>query len=74
MLRTAGMVVLLFEIITSQWRSCVATRHATDRRVTIDGVTSRHSSLVEHSRALCALHSNSGNRGMQKNMPDSDID
>jgi hypothetical protein len=68
------MVVLLFEITTSRWRSCVATRHATDGRVTIDGVTSRHSSLVKHSRALCALHSNSGNRGMQKDMPDSDID
>jgi hypothetical protein len=31
-------------------------------------------SLIEHSRSPCALHSNSGNRGMQKDMPNGDMD
>jgi hypothetical protein len=30
-------------------------------------------SIIEHSCSLCALHSNSGNRGMQKDMPKDDI-
>jgi hypothetical protein len=31
-------------------------------------------SLIEHSRSFCALRSNSGNRGMQKDMPNGAID
>jgi hypothetical protein len=31
-------------------------------------------SLIEHSRSPCALHSNSGKRDMQKDMPNSDMD
>jgi hypothetical protein len=62
------MVVLLFEITTSRWRSCVATRHATDGHVTIDGLTGRHSRSSNTAARFALCISNSGNRGMQKDM------
>jgi len=66
------MVVLLFEITTSRWRSCVATRHATDGHVTIDGLTGRHSRSSNTAARFALCISYSGNRGMQKDMPDTE--
>lgn len=60
------------EIITSRWRSCVATRHATDGRVTIDGLTGRHSCSSNTAARFALCISNSGNRGMQKDMPNTE--